>query len=71
MSAITPDQIAPAAPGATKQHKFREPMSRSTSAALSSRPGRIIVYALMFLWTLPTFGILVSSFRPEVEVKST
>jgi len=25
----------------------------------------------MFLWTLPTFGILVSSFRPEVEVKTS
>ena len=54
-----------------KQKKYKEPAGRSTAAALSSRPGRMIVYALMFLWTLPTFGILVSSFRPEVEVKTS
>ena len=47
------------------------PIGRSTAASLSTRPGRILVYALMFLWTLPTFGILVSSFRPEVEVKTS
>lgn len=46
-------------------------IGRSTAASLSTRPGRILVYALMFLWTLPTFGVLVSSFRPEVDVKTS
>lgn len=72
MTAVVPTDTvtgAPKAAAATK--KSRMPIGRSTSATLSSRPGRIIVYALMFLWTLPTFGILVSSFRPEVEVKTS
>ncbi len=71
MTTVTPTDIASGAPPATKKRKFREPIGRSTSATLSSRPGRIIVYTLMFLWTLPTFGILVSSFRPEIEVKTS
>ncbi len=71
MSAISRDMATAATPLPTKKRKFREPIGRSTSATLSSRPGRIIVYALMFLWTLPTFGILVSSFRSEVDVKTS
>ena len=48
-----------------------ESMGRSVSASLSSRGGRIIVLALVFLWTIPTFGLLVSSVRPENEVKTS
>jgi alpha-glucoside transport system permease protein len=47
-----------------------EPLGASTGAALSSPLGKGLVYLLMVLWTLPTFGILVSSFRPEVDVKT-
>ena len=50
---------------------FQEPIGRSTSSALSSRRGRMIVYLLVFLWTIPTFGVFVSSFRPEIDVKTT
>ncbi len=72
MSAINSVTSAPAVvTEAVKKRKFREPIGRSTSATLSSRPGRILVYALMFLWTLPTFGIFVSSFRPELDVKTS
>jgi alpha-glucoside transport system permease protein len=48
-----------------------EPMGRSVSAALSSRGGRWLVYGLVFFWTIPTFGVLVSSFRAENAVKTT
>ncbi len=50
---------------------FDEPVGRSVSAALSSRPGRTVVYVLVFLWTIPTFGVFVSSFRSEIAVKTT
>ena len=49
----------------------KESLGRSVSASLSSRTGRILVYALVFLWTIPTFGLAVSSFRPEMAVKTT
>ena len=48
-----------------------EPMGRSVSAALSSRGGRWLVYALVLFWTIPTFGLLASSVRPENEVKTS
>jgi len=48
-----------------------ETIGRSVSASLSSRGGRYIVIALVLLWTIPTFGVLVSSFRPEKEVKTS
>ena len=48
-----------------------ETMGRSVSASLSSRGGRYIVLALVLLWTIPTFGLLVSSVRPEDEVKTS
>ncbi|MBI4932835.1 MAG: carbohydrate ABC transporter permease [Actinobacteria bacterium] len=48
-----------------------EPMGRSVSAALTSRVGKWMVYLLVILWTIPTFGTLISSFRPEIDVKTT
>ncbi len=48
-----------------------EPMGKSVSAALGTKLGRYAVYAIALLWTVPTFGILVSSFRPEKDVKTT
>jgi len=50
---------------------FQEPIGRSVSATLSSKTGRKVVYLLVFLWTIPTFGVFVSSFRPEIDVKTT
>ena len=48
-----------------------EPLGRSVSASLTSRSGRIVVLVLVFMWTIPTFGLLVSSVRPEQEVKTS
>lgn len=56
--------------GRKKKGRRGEPIGRSASATLTSRWGKILVWALVVLWTLPTFGILVSSFRPEVQVKT-
>jgi alpha-glucoside transport system permease protein len=50
---------------------LQEPIGRSVNSALSSKTGRRIVYVLVFLWTIPTFGVFVSSFRDEISVKTT
>ena len=50
---------------------FAEPVGRSVSAALGSRTGRWLVYALVFFWTVPTFGLAVSSVRSEINVKTS
>jgi alpha-glucoside transport system permease protein len=63
-------QIADA-PASPKKESFQEPIGRSVSASLGSKTGRWLVYGLVFLWTIPTFGVLASSFRPEKAVKTT
>jgi len=65
---LTPDVTTAAPP---PPPVYSEPVGRSLAASLSSKPGRWIVYILVFLWTIPTFGVFVSSFRDEVAVKTT
>jgi alpha-glucoside transport system permease protein len=39
--------------------------------SFNSKGGRRLVYVLAFLWSIPSFGFLVSSFRPEKAVKTS
>jgi alpha-glucoside transport system permease protein len=50
---------------------YRAPVGRSVSTSLSSPFGKILVYTLAIVWTIPTFGMLISSFRPETDVKTS
>jgi alpha-glucoside transport system permease protein len=56
---------------ATMESMPKEKLGASVVASFHSRPGRILVWMLAILWTIPTFGVFVSSFRPELDVKST
>ena len=47
------------------------PLARKLTATLASTAGKSFVWALAILWTIPTFGLLVTSFRPEREIKSS
>jgi alpha-glucoside transport system permease protein len=48
----------------------KEPLGTSVAQSFHSRWGRVLVWMLALLWTVPGFGVFVSSFRPEREVKS-
>ncbi|RCV52307.1 carbohydrate ABC transporter permease [Marinitenerispora sediminis] len=54
-----------------------DPTPRPTSAAarvrrrLSGRVGSAVAIVIALLWTMPTFGLLISSFRPEQQIKTT
>ncbi|HAV76547.1 MAG TPA: sugar ABC transporter permease [Anaerolineae bacterium] len=40
-------------------------------AFLSATPVRFAVIVICFLWSLPTVGMLISSFRPEADINSS
>ena len=46
-------------------------MGNQLRAILSAAPVRIAVIVICFIWSLPTVGMLVSSFRPEADINST
>ena len=47
------------------------PIATKIVKKTTGRTGRIIVWLLAGLWTLPTFGLLVSSIRPEDDIKTS
>ena len=74
MTTTTVPEAVPAQPGdepVSTATVYKQPVGRSMSTSLSSRWGKVLVYSLVVLWTIPTFGILVSSFRPENDVKTS
>jgi alpha-glucoside transport system permease protein len=50
---------------------LKQPIGRTASSLLSTRTGKIIVYAIAAFWTIPNLGLFISSFRPEKAVKTT
>jgi alpha-glucoside transport system permease protein len=50
---------------------LKQPVGRTAASALTSRTGKIIVYAIAALWTIPNLGLFISSIRPEKAVKTT
>ncbi len=51
----------------------RERRSASAAAkrALTGRFGSFVAILIAMLWTIPTFGLFVTSFRPEAQIKSS
>ena len=58
-----------ALPG-TPQGKRRS-LASQAKKSLTSRVGSLVAVLIAVLWTLPTFGLFVSSFRPEQQIKTT
>ena len=71
MSSTTGTEMADAAIGGGDATGGKRNIGKSASQALSTRVGKIIVISLAVLWTIPTFGVFVSSFRPENDVKTS
>jgi alpha-glucoside transport system permease protein len=46
-------------------------MSGRVRQRLSGRTATLAAILIAVLWTIPTFGLLVSSFRPEQDIKTT
>jgi alpha-glucoside transport system permease protein len=48
-----------------------QPMAGRVRKRLTSRTASIVSLFIAVLWTIPTFGLLLSSFRPEDEIKTS
>ncbi|MGO3795901.1 MAG: carbohydrate ABC transporter permease [Pauljensenia sp.] len=65
------------APGTSPRRAGELPSTEHVGAAtlakrsLSNRIGSLVAALIAILWTVPTFGLLVTSFRPEAEIKTT
>ncbi|MCF6376627.1 carbohydrate ABC transporter permease [Nocardioides KLBMP 9356] len=58
-AATVPVETAPAVPASTAAKK-----------GLTNRWASAVALIVAIVWTIPTFGLLVSSFRPEADVKT-
>jgi alpha-glucoside transport system permease protein len=63
--------IATASAAAAPPVAVVEPMAGRVRKRLTSRTASIVSLLIAVLWTIPTFGLLLSSFRPERELKTT
>ncbi|MGC5030420.1 carbohydrate ABC transporter permease [Micromonospora sp. DT229] len=66
MTTTTP----PAAVGAQQDGKGSTRASR-VRKRLNSRTATVAAIVIAVVWTIPTFGLFISSFRPEAELKTT
>jgi alpha-glucoside transport system permease protein len=75
MTALAPvPEPVPGVPGATTPDASAAPRIGAATAARRSLTGRgasLAAVVIALLWTVPTFGLLVSSFRPEEAVKTS
>lgn len=51
--------------------RHRKSASTAAKEGLSNRWGSAAALVIAVLWTVPTVGLLISSFRPEADVKTT
>ncbi len=71
MTAIDPvEAAAPGLAAAEGDQPLGEPVAARAYRRLKAIP-TFVLWGLVAIWSLPTIGMLVSSFRPEEEVKTT
>ncbi|GLY24893.1 carbohydrate ABC transporter permease [Micromonospora sp. NBRC 101691] len=67
MTTTTP----PVAAGAQKTGGGGTTAAARVRKRLSSRTATLVSIVIAVVWTIPTFGLFISSFRPEDQIKST
>jgi alpha-glucoside transport system permease protein len=59
----------PAGPAVTTETAPAKSASSAAKESLSGRVASVVAIIIAILWTLPTFGLFISSFRPEADIK--
>jgi alpha-glucoside transport system permease protein len=65
---VTPAPQGTEAPGRPEK---RRSLASEAKKSLTSRIGSAVAIIIAIAWTLPTFGLFISSFRPEDAIKTT
>lgn len=70
---MTIEVIEPVVDGRSARQVARDTRKHEAMARkrLSSRGATIAAVAIAFLWTIPTFGLFVTSFRPAADTQTT
>ncbi|MEU5724322.1 carbohydrate ABC transporter permease [Micromonospora sp. NPDC047738] len=55
----------------TQQVDERRGIARRVRKRLNTRTATVVSIVIALLWTVPTFGLFISSFRPEAQIKTT
>lgn len=73
MSVAPVDLPIPGAKKGTDTFELAERGSKTkrVKRRLTSRTATVVSLFIAVIWTIPTFGLLVSSFRPEEQIKTT
>ncbi|RKN42039.1 carbohydrate ABC transporter permease [Micromonospora endolithica] len=61
----------PTVPTGTQKITKREGPARRVRRRLNTRTATAVSIVIAIVWTIPTFGLFISSFRPEDQIKST
>lgn len=69
MSAIPAENTKDVFPELKEKSDDRPPIQRRVKQRLTSRGATIAAVLIAVIWTIPTFGLFVSSFRPEANIK--
>ncbi|GGC02859.1 carbohydrate ABC transporter permease [Cellulomonas carbonis] len=70
VAAREPGETAPEGAGSGRRNGLQRRASIATKK-LSSPWASLIAVVIALLWTTPTIGLLVTSFRPEIDIRST
>ena len=71
ISAPLPATTTATSAAAAAAVKDETPLMTKMAKATSTGPGKYIVWLIAAVWTVPTMGLLISSFRPEDDIKTT
>ena len=66
-----PDPDAPRAHGPVRKLTRAEQRAAEAKTRLSSPAASLVAVVIAFFWTLPTAGLLITSFRPSQEIRSS
>jgi alpha-glucoside transport system permease protein len=71
MSSVAPADLPMAKGKGTLEVELTQPQTARVKRRLTSRGATAVALVIAVIWTIPTFGLLISSFRPAELIRTT